>query len=167
MNATPLYLAIIAEVRKQIAARAWTMWKCDERSGVQDGYTAKMLHPNAPSGRQARWPTLQDTMDALYPDGVTVRVRALDGAGVIAMHHWEKLQASLDLWFPHGIEVEISPAMHKHVSMGDLMRIGSRDGGRQMAAHRRNTMPPWRRSRIAKNAAKARWAKARAQRQEG
>jgi hypothetical protein len=75
MPSTALYRAVIAEVRRQIALRGWTMWQCDERSGVQEGYTAKALHPDTPSGRQSRWETLQLLVDALFPGGLTVRIQ--------------------------------------------------------------------------------------------
>jgi hypothetical protein len=44
------------------------MRECDDRSGLNDGYTAKLLHPDTPSGRQL----LQYLTDALYLYGVDV-----------------------------------------------------------------------------------------------
>ena len=73
-KATPLYLALIDQMHDRIVHLGWTMERCDERSGNQDGYTAKMLHPDTPSGRQANWQTLQNLLDALYPDGVEVLI---------------------------------------------------------------------------------------------
>lgn len=55
------------------------MWRCDDLSGVQDGYTAKMLHPDTPSGRQASWPTLDLVMRALFPDGYDIIFKPRDG----------------------------------------------------------------------------------------
>lgn len=68
-QATPLYLCIIEQLRDRIAWLGWPMWVCDSKSGLQDGYTAKVLNPDTPSGRMADWPTLQLLIDALYPDG--------------------------------------------------------------------------------------------------
>jgi hypothetical protein len=54
-------------------ALGWPMWLVDERSGVQSGYYAKMLHAETSSGRNAGWNMLQLVADALYPDGCGVR----------------------------------------------------------------------------------------------
>ena len=40
----------------------------DEKSGAQSGYFAKAFNPDTPSGRIARWETLQWLIDAMYPD---------------------------------------------------------------------------------------------------
>jgi hypothetical protein len=45
----------------------------DEKSGVQDGYYAKCVYAETPSGRNANWQTLQWIVDALFPDGSGVR----------------------------------------------------------------------------------------------
>src|SRR5262245_27666805 len=50
------------------------MWYLDERAGTQDGYYAKMLHSETPSGRLAGWEMLQLVTDALFPDGIGVRL---------------------------------------------------------------------------------------------
>jgi hypothetical protein len=69
-QATALYLAIIDQLRDRIAFLGWPMWVCDDKAGLQDGYTAKLLHPDTPSGRQAGWAQIQMLVDALYPDGM-------------------------------------------------------------------------------------------------
>jgi hypothetical protein len=46
------------------------MWKVDERSGVQDGYYAKMLYSETNSGRVAGWEMMQLVIDALWPQGI-------------------------------------------------------------------------------------------------
>lgn len=77
--ATALYLAVTAQIHARIRRLGITMARCDDLSGLQDGYTAKLLHPDAKSGRQANWATLQLLMDAVFPDGVEVILRPLDG----------------------------------------------------------------------------------------
>lgn len=72
MTPTGTYLAIIAAVDRRIRALRWTMQECDDRAGLQDGFTAKMLHPDKPSGRQAQWATLDLLMQALWPGGFKV-----------------------------------------------------------------------------------------------
>lgn len=67
-----LYRAVVLALAGRIVQCGLTMQECDETSGVQDGYTAKMLHPDTASGRVAGWEMLQLLMDALYPHGVEV-----------------------------------------------------------------------------------------------
>lgn len=68
-ESTVLYRALIDQLADRIAYLGLTMWQVDDLSGVPDGYTAKALHPDTPSGRQATWPQIQLIIDALYPDG--------------------------------------------------------------------------------------------------
>ncbi len=42
---------------------------------MQDGYTAKLLHPDTPTGRQARYETLELLLRAVYPDGYVLTIR--------------------------------------------------------------------------------------------
>lgn len=72
MPATPLYKSIVERIRQAAFERGLTMCYLDDRAGVQDGYTAKVLHPDTPSGRTARWDTLQFILDATFPGGVDV-----------------------------------------------------------------------------------------------
>lgn len=80
MGVAPFYLAVVSQIHTRIRRLGIPMWKCDDLSGLQDGYTAKLLHPDAPSGRQARWDTLQLLIDAVYPDGYEVIIRPRDAA---------------------------------------------------------------------------------------
>lgn len=73
--ATGIYHAIIAQVHARIRRLGIPMWKCDDLSGLQDGYSAKLLHPDTPSGRQARWETLQLLLDAVYPEGFVLTIK--------------------------------------------------------------------------------------------
>jgi hypothetical protein len=164
MNATPLYLAIVEQIRRQILRREWTMWKCDDRSGVQDGYTAKMIHPNTPSGRQARWHTLQDLLEALFPAGMTVELTEISPAAPIEMVHWDRMQSALDVFFPAGLEVAIKPPITSLRPAGRipvLLAHGSKDASAKMNAMRTLRLSPERRRRMAQRAARARWRRAR------
>lgn len=67
-----LYRAVVLALAGRIVQCGLTMEQCDDRSGVQDRYTAKLLHPDAAQGRVAGWETLQCLMDVLYPHGVEV-----------------------------------------------------------------------------------------------
>jgi hypothetical protein len=45
----------------------------DDRADLQDGYYAKCLYNETPSGRMAGLEILQWMIDALYPSGVGLR----------------------------------------------------------------------------------------------
>jgi hypothetical protein len=70
---TALYRSIMLAVERRRLALGWPMWLVDERSGVQSGYYAKILHAETISGRNAGWEVLQWVIDALWPDGIGVR----------------------------------------------------------------------------------------------
>jgi hypothetical protein len=63
---------MLALERRRLKLR-WPMHVVDTRSGVQDGYYAKMLHAETASGRTAGWEVLQLVVDALYPNGCGFR----------------------------------------------------------------------------------------------
>jgi hypothetical protein len=73
---TEFYRSVIQAIDLRIRVLGLTMARVDELSGVPDGYTAKALHPDTPSGRQSRWETLQDLIDALFPEGLSVTLKA-------------------------------------------------------------------------------------------
>lgn len=76
---TGFYRAVVEQLHTRIRRLGIPMWRCDDLSGLQDGYTAKLLHPDTPSGRQARWETLQLLVDAIFPDGYEIIIRPKDG----------------------------------------------------------------------------------------
>jgi hypothetical protein len=73
-QSTALYRTLIDQIQDRITHVGWTMERCDDAAGLQDGYTAKLLHPDTPSGRMARWETLQLLIDALFPGGMNALV---------------------------------------------------------------------------------------------
>ncbi|QIB35803.1 hypothetical protein [Ancylobacter pratisalsi] len=74
------YRALVAQIHARIRRLGLPMWQCDDLSGLQDGYTAKLLHPDTPSGRQSRWETLDLLMAAIFPDGYTIIIKPNDGS---------------------------------------------------------------------------------------
>ena len=52
------------------------MEEVSDRAGVADRYFAKALYPDSPSGRKAQWRTIQDIIDALFPEGFDVEIRS-------------------------------------------------------------------------------------------
>lgn len=65
---TALYRQFIDCLKIRKAELGWSFWQLDEKSGAQSGYFAKAFNPDTPSGRVARWETLQWLIDAMYPD---------------------------------------------------------------------------------------------------
>lgn len=74
MAVTALYLEIVRALDARRRALGWPMATLDDKAGGQDGYWAKLLHADAPSGRQGGWEILQLYADALYPAGHRVAV---------------------------------------------------------------------------------------------
>lgn len=82
MTVVAVYRAIMIAIEERRQQLGLPMWRVDELAGTQDGYYAKALHADAPSGRQAQWNTLQLIIDALFPEGVTLRLEAAPSGGV-------------------------------------------------------------------------------------
>jgi hypothetical protein len=85
----------------------------------------------------------------------------------ISVLPWQRVQDAFNTFWPTGVEVTITPRElddAPHGSMGAMLRLGSREGSRQMAAARNAKVLPSRRSRIAKRASRERWARVRAAR---
>jgi hypothetical protein len=71
----PFFRAVMIELERQRLARRLSMQEVCDRSGLADYYYSKALHASTPSGRQAKWETLQDLVDALFPEGYDVEIR--------------------------------------------------------------------------------------------
>jgi hypothetical protein len=69
---TPLYRSLLLAIERRRRQLGWPSSYLDDRAGTQDGYFQKILHADAPSGRCARWETLQLVVDALFPDGINL-----------------------------------------------------------------------------------------------
>lgn len=61
-----VYRAIVFAIEKQRVSLGVSMAQVNEIAGVPDGYYAKMLYPDTPSGRQAQWQQVQDVIEALF-----------------------------------------------------------------------------------------------------
>jgi hypothetical protein len=138
--AAPLYRMLMMELERRRVALGWPMWKLDDKAGTQDGYYAKMLYPDTPTGRQARWETVQLVVDALFPEGIR--------------------QVTLE---PENDALLTAPSIDKGRDTGALMvrhwrhskhfrELGAK-GGRAYA----EKVSPHRRSAIARRGAQARW----------
>lgn len=73
--ATDVYRQVAHEIRKQIKRRGLTMQECDDLSGLNDGHTAHVLHPDTPNGRQAKWETVELLLITIFGPGFRVRIK--------------------------------------------------------------------------------------------
>ena len=73
-NGTQLYRMVMTELEDRRLERGWPAWMLDDKAGVQDGYSQKMVHVDTPSGRQAGWQTVDLLMQALFPNGYRIKI---------------------------------------------------------------------------------------------
>jgi hypothetical protein len=69
---TAIYMSLMEQIDLRRRKLKLPAWKLDDLSGLEDGYSQKMLHADAPSGRQAGWRMIDYVVGALYPRGVRV-----------------------------------------------------------------------------------------------
>jgi transcriptional regulator with XRE-family HTH domain len=114
-NIQPFYMAVMLEIERRRLQLRLSMQEVCDRSGVADYYYSKALHASTPSGREARWATLQDIVDALFPEGYDVEIRPKVGM---------RLSAA-DL----RCKIKFAAAMTDTKSQRELMReLGKRGG---------------------------------------
>lgn len=76
MPSTAIYRALMAACEGRRVELGLSMATVNDLAGLQDGFFAKMLYPDTPSGRQVRWETLQLAVEALFGKGFTVHIVA-------------------------------------------------------------------------------------------
>ena len=74
-NISPFYMGVMLEIERRRLQLGLSMQEVCDRAGVADYYYSKALHASTPSGRQARWDTLQDIVDGLFPEGFDVVIK--------------------------------------------------------------------------------------------
>lgn len=141
MKATRFYLALCEALNSRKEHLGWPYHQCDDRSGLNDGHSAKLLHPNTPSGRQGRWETMQLLVDAMFPKGVRI----------VLIAEGEDMPSALSI--PETSPA--NPAAMRHWRLSRHFRELGRKGGK---AYGERTSPA-KRKRQARRAAKARWHK--------
>jgi hypothetical protein len=141
---TALYCAVIAEMERRRLELGWPMWQLDDKAGTQDGYYAKCLYPGTPSGKRARWETLQLIVDALFPQGVNVTIEPTHKGDM-------RSAVSIDKG------VNTNAVMVRHWRHSQFFRALGAKGGKAYA----NNVSARDRSRNARRAARARWARHR------
>lgn len=143
MTATSLYRGIMLEIERRRLQLGFTFAEVDNLAGTQDGYCAKLMWPDTPSGRIGRWDTLQLIVDALFPEGFEVVVRAKPGV-VLSEVSIRKMAA-------------IARTPFDRKAQRELMQ----DYGKRGGVARAEKLTPEQRREIASKAAKARWSKPR------
>jgi hypothetical protein len=76
MASTAVYREFMAALEGRRVELGLSMATVNDMAGLQDGFFAKMLYPDTPSGRQARWETVQLAVEALFGKGFTVHIVA-------------------------------------------------------------------------------------------
>lgn len=74
MPSTGIYRNLMMALEGRRVELGLSMAAVNDISGVNDGYYAKMLYPDTPSGRQARWEQVHDVVEALFGKGFTVKI---------------------------------------------------------------------------------------------
>lgn len=138
---TAIYSAVMLEIERRRQQVGVGMEKFSEFAGVPERYYSKALHADEPSGRQAQWPTVQRIVEALFPHGFDLIIKAKPGP----------------LFEPINLKAKLLGlrAMTDKLSQREYMTNLSV----QAAAARKKKIPAHRRKQIAKKAAKARWSK--------
>jgi hypothetical protein len=113
-NIQPFYRAVILEIERRRLALHLSMQELCDRAGVADYYWSKAVHANTPSGREARWSTLQDIVDAIYPAGYDVCITPKAGMRLDA----KQLRC----------KIKFAAAAVNPVSQRELMRTLSQKG---------------------------------------
>lgn len=147
MSRVPLYRALMLELEARRLALGLPMERFSEWAGLPDRYYPKALLPDTPSGRQASWDLMQTMMDALYPHGFEIVIRAKPGAVIGA----EDMKAKL-----LNLRAHHDPKTRREF-LQEIGRIGGEKSGRS----RMKKLNAKARSSIARNAAKERWKAAR------
>lgn len=76
MPSTAVYREFMACLEGRRVELGLSMATVNDMAGLQDGFFSKMLYPDTPSGRQARWETVQLAVEALFGKGFTVHIVA-------------------------------------------------------------------------------------------
>jgi hypothetical protein len=140
-NIAPFYMAVMLEIERRRLQVNISMQEVCDRSGVADYFYSKALHASTPSGRQARWDTLQDIVDALFPEGYDVEIRPKVGLRLDA----RQLRC----------KIKFAAALTDPKRQRELMRTLGREGGLRRA-EKYKIMSKAERQRIASKARKTR-----------
>jgi hypothetical protein len=119
------------------------MWKLDDAAGTQEGYYARALYADTPTGRMATWQVLQKLVQTLFPDGFEIILKPWKGS----------LDAS-----KHRLAISFDHARYDFEARQDWMQELSKKGASKGGRARAEKLSPRRRRAIARKAAKKRWS---------
>lgn len=122
----------------------------NELTGAADGYYAKMIYPDTPSGRQARWETVDEFATALFGSGYSIQ---------IVPGELTRLVSTAIATFPDASSNARNVRHWRH-------RRHFQDLSRK-AAEARAKIPKKKWSAICRKGAKKRWKRVRAARRQG
>lgn len=74
MTSTAIYRSIMHVIEARRGELGLSMASVNDLAGLQDGFFAKMIYPDTPSGRQARWETVQLAVEALFGKNFAVQI---------------------------------------------------------------------------------------------
>ena len=75
---SPLYKKLVREFEARRVLLGWSCARVDDAAGLQSGYYAKLIHPEAPSGRCAGRDVLALVAEVLYPEKFEIVVVGLE-----------------------------------------------------------------------------------------
>jgi len=136
---TAIYRALMIAVEARRLELELSMATVNDLAGLQDGFFSRMIYPDTPSGRQARWETVDLAMEALFGRGYTITIQPGE-MRMPSMPRIDKGASSNALQVRHWRH-------RKHFQT--LGQLGA------MALHAKRT--PEQRSKAARRAAKKRW----------
>jgi transcriptional regulator with XRE-family HTH domain len=140
-NIAPFYMAVMLEIERRRLQLNISMQEVCDRSGVADYYYSKALHASTPSGREARWTTLQDIVDALFPAGYDVVIKPKVGMRLDPSQLRCKIKSAIATFNPKS-------QRERMTELGKLGGVARRE--------KYKTMTKEERQRIAKKARKTR-----------
>jgi hypothetical protein len=148
---TAIYMSLMEQIDLRRRKLKWPAWQLDDRAGLQDGYSQKALHADAPSGRQASWQMIGYMVGALYPRGVRVKLIAC---------RKKRMPDPPSNNGKNGRRTERSKiVLPQNVRL--FLAEQARERGKKGAAARNSSLSARQRSRLARRAAEIRWADVR------
>lgn len=138
---TAVYRAIVCEVEKRRLSVGISMERMSELMGAADRSYSKMVHADTPSGRIARWETLQSAIDVLFCDGFRLSIDATETGALTSAGARRRIRSEAARW---GV-----PSGRRHMA-----ELGTLSG-----EARRSTDCSEQRRRQCAEAGRARWAR--------
>jgi hypothetical protein len=74
MSSTGIYRALMEAIEGRRSELGLSMATVNDISGVNEGYYAKMIYPDSPSGRQAQWRQVHDVVEALFGSDFEIKI---------------------------------------------------------------------------------------------